>query len=289
LLDERGEHPLTNYEVKVERVHLLDCAGMVLGPAVSVTRTGPPGAFHIAQVPAGRAILEFKVGERRQWSAVQVSSGQAVQDQRITLQPPCVFEGTALFTSAPGQKQNVGLEVVHLQTGQGSGWINSDKSGAFRCDTLPAGEYAVRALYGGEVYQTKHVRLEHGKTTKEHFAVGGTATIKGAIRFPEEDCDCAHILLREAGLRFPPNVWSGRPPTTDFALNWTGAKKAGGQYEMRHVPAGTWEVVDFAPASERCLPFHRLPHAAQTVTLAEGETKYLNLDLTSPPSPSTAP
>ena len=43
LLDGSGEHPATNYEVKVDRVHLLDCAGMVLRPAVRVTRSGPPG------------------------------------------------------------------------------------------------------------------------------------------------------------------------------------------------------------------------------------------------------
>lgn len=280
LLDSESQHPVTGYEVEVERVHLLDCAGMAIKPAVRVTRTDPPGAFHIAQVPAGRAILEFKVGERRQWSAVQVPPGQAVQDQRIILQPPCGFEGTALFTSAPGQKQNVGLEVVHLETGRGLGWIDSDKSGAFRCDTLPAGEYAVRALYGGEVYQTKQVRLEHGKTTREHFTVGGTATIKGAIRFPEEDCGSVHILLREAGLGSAPNVWAGRPAVTDHALSWTLANKSTGQYEIRYVPAGTWEVVAFAPASERCIPFQRLPNAAKTVTITEAETQILNLDLT---------
>jgi hypothetical protein len=280
LLDQHDEHPLTNYEVKVERVHLLDCAGMVLGPAVGVTRSGPPGAFRIAQVPAGRVILEFKVGERRQWSAIQVRPGQAVQDQRITLQPPCVFEGTALFTSGPGQKQNVGLEVVHLETGQGLKGIDSDASGVFRCDTLPAGEYAVRALYGGEVYQTKQVRLEHGKATREHITVGGTATIRGAIRFPEEDCGSVHLLLREAGLGFAPNVWAGRPAATDHALSWTLANKASGQYEIRYVPAGTWEVVAFAPASERCIPFQRLPHAAKTVTITEAESQILNLDLT---------
>jgi C-terminal processing protease CtpA/Prc len=289
LLDERGEHPLTNYEVKVERVHLLDCAGLALGPRVSVTRPGPPGAFQITRVPPGRAILEFKVGARRQWSAVQVGPGQSVRDQRITLQPPCIFEGTALFTSAPGQKQNVGLEVVQLETGQGMPWIDSDKSGAFRCDTLPAGEYAVRALYGGEVYQTKNVRLDHGKTTTEHFTVGGTATIKGAIQFPEEDCGYVHILLRETGFGFAPNVWAGRPPVTDHVLSWTLAKKPGGQYEIRHVPAGTWEVVAFAPASERCLPFHSLPRDAQPVTIAEGETKNLDLELTASSSRSTGP
>lgn len=288
LLDEDGKRPLTNCEIKVERVHLLDCAGLALAPAAKVTRTGAPGGFHIAHVPAGRAILEFKVGKRRQWSAVRVGPGQTVEDQRITLQPPCVFEGTAAFTSAPGQKENVGLEVVHLETGRGMGGIESDRSGAFRCDTLPAGEYAVRALYGGEVYQTKNVHLEHGKTTKEHFAIGGTATIKGAIRFPEEDYGSVHILLRDAGLGLPPNVWVGRPAVTDHALIWTLANKSSSQYEIRYVPVGTWEVVAFAPATERCISFQRLPHTAQTVTIADGETKHLDLDLTTSATRSSA-
>jgi hypothetical protein len=123
LLDEDGIRPVTNYEIKVERVHLLGCAGIALGPVAKVTQPGAPGAFHIA--------------------------------------------------------------------------------------------------------------------------------IKGAIQFPEEDCDYVHILLREAGLDFPPNVWSGRPAATDRALNWTSANKSSSQYEILHVPAGTWEVVAFAPASER--------------------------------------
>ena len=122
-----------------------------------------------------------------------------------------MFEGTALFASAGGQTQNVGLEVVHLETGQGMPGIESDKSGAFRCDTLPAGEYAVRALYGGEVYRTKNVRLEYGKTTKEHFAVGGKATIKGTIRFPEEDYIIGAYPASRSGLGFPPECL-GWPP-----------------------------------------------------------------------------
>ncbi len=97
------------------------------------------------------------------------------------------------------------------------------------------------------------------------------------------------ILLREAGLGFPPNVWLGRPAATDHALSWTLANKSGSQYEIHHVPAGTWEVVAFAPASERCIPLQRLPHAAQPVTIAEGETKHLDLLLTTSPSLSAAP
>ena len=159
-----------------------------------------------------------------------------------------------------------------VQTGRDQGWLNMDKSGAFHCDTLPAGEYAVRALAqsGGEWYQTKRVHLEHGKTTKEHFAVGGTATLKGVIRFPEQDYNCVQILLREPGLALIPDVWSGRPPATDNALSWMVASKTGYQYEIRYAPAGTWEIVAFAPATERCIPFQRLPHAEQTVTIAEG-------------------
>jgi hypothetical protein len=291
LLDEHGQHPVTNYEVRVERVHLLDCKGVALTPGAEVSRLGPPGAFNIAQVPAGQAILEFKMGKRRQWSAIQVRPGETASDQRITLQPPCVFEGSVSFASTPGREREVVLEVVHLQTGRDQGWLNMDKSGAFRCDTLPAGEYAVRALAqsGGGWYQTKRVRLEHGNTTKEHFAVGGTATVKGVIRFPEQEYDSVQILLREPGLALLPDVWSGRPPATDNALSWTVASKTGDQYEIRYAPAGTWEIVAFAPATERCIPFQRLPHAAQTVTIAEGETKHLDLDLTASPARSPAP
>ena len=116
LLDEHGLRPVTNYELKVERVHLLDCKGVALTPGAEVSRLGPPGAFHIAHVPAGEAILEFKVGKRRQWWAIQVRPGEAVADQRVTLQPPCVFEGSVSFASTPGREREVVLEVVHLQT-----------------------------------------------------------------------------------------------------------------------------------------------------------------------------
>ncbi len=280
LLNEEGTAPVTQYELKVARVHLLDCNGIVREPGVRITRTGPPGAFQVAQVPPGRVILEFKVSERRQWSEVQVAAGQEVRDQRIRLQPPCVFEGTALFTSASGEKQNVGLEVFHLETGQGLPGIESLASGAFRCDTLPAGRYAIRGLHGSEVYQTKEVRLEHGKTTRETFTLGGTATIKGAIRLPVEDCGSAYIYLREPKVDGAPNVWLGRPETTAHVLSWNMVRKPSDTYEIRHVPAGTWEVVAFAPASERCIPFDRLPHAAHTVTVTDGETERLDLDLT---------
>ena len=97
------------------------------------------------------------------------------------------------------------------------------------------------------------------------------------------------ILLREPGLALLPDVWSGRPPATDNALGWTVASMTGDQYEIRYAPAGTWEIVAFAPATERCIPLQRLPHAAQTVTIAEGETKHLDLDLTASPARSPAP
>ena len=87
-----------------------------LRPGAKVSRFGPPGAFNIVHVPAGQAILEFKVGKRRQWSAIQVRPGETVSGQRITLQPPCVFEGSVLFASTPGREREVVLEVVHLQT-----------------------------------------------------------------------------------------------------------------------------------------------------------------------------
>jgi hypothetical protein len=88
-----------------------------------------------------------------------------------------------------------------------------------------------------------------------------------------------HIVLRKAGLGFAPNVWAARPAATDRVLSWTLASNSRGQYEIRNVPPDTWEVAAFAPVTERCLPFQGLPHAIQTVTIADGETKLLDLDL----------
>ncbi len=277
-----GVNPLTDFGMTVHHVQLLDSAAVVSEAVVNVNRTGGRGAFHITNVPAGRAVIEIKVEERKQWHEVEVRPGDITEDVTVELLPPCVFEGTALFSARNGYTKPVGLEVVHIESKKGMGGIEPDESGNFRVDTLPAGEFAVRALYGGEAYLTKNVRLEHGKTIRERFDVGGTAEIRGVIRFPQEDYGFVKLILRETGLDFPPPMWGGRPAPTEYALVYNIARESGGEYGISWIPPGTWELAAMAYASERCVPLEKRPHAIQEVTLVEGQSLKLDLDLTLP-------
>jgi hypothetical protein len=115
LLDQHGEHPLTNYEVKVERVHLLDCAGMVLGPAVGVTRSGPPGAFRIAQVL--QAVIPELRWRRRQ--GLPSRSDRARRFRPADYLNRLRVQGTALYPSRA--KHNVGLRSSISKPGRDCG------------------------------------------------------------------------------------------------------------------------------------------------------------------------
>ena len=74
---------------------------MAFETQAKLTKRDEPGSFGFTQVPSGRVVLEIKGGNRRQWSEVVVQPGQAT-NVTLTLQPPCVFQGTALFTPPGG-------------------------------------------------------------------------------------------------------------------------------------------------------------------------------------------
>jgi serine/threonine protein kinase/protocatechuate 3,4-dioxygenase beta subunit len=295
VLDEQGKPLAQPFEIKVNRVHRLDCPAVAVEPKAKLAKAQQPGSFHLTNVPPGKVVLQIQMGERRQWSEVVVRPGQTT-NVSLALQPSCVFEGTAFFTPAVGQTQSVNLEVIHRETGQWMGWIKPDAPGTFRCDTLPAGEYLVRAnsdtrLAGEYVmlahnddkfYQTKTVRLEHGRTTTEQFQVGGSATIHGILRSAEEDHLYVLIQLREPGLGVPPDYWTRSPSVTERVVRQTLVRRSGDEYVLRVVPPGTWEIVAFGLATERMVPYDKLAHTSQAVTIAEGETRQLDLNLTVP-------
>lgn len=282
VLDEGGEKPLADYELKVNRVHLPDSAAIAFKPKAKVIHGEMPGTFHITAVPPGKAILEIKVGARKQWSEVEVRTGEVTNDVKITLQPPCVLEGHITVTDPRGPVRKARLGLTHLGTGQGTVWFDTDENGRYRIDTLPAGAYAVRAVHvrRGTWNSIKNVRLEQGKTVKKQFHVGGTATIRGTVRFPDQDYGGAQIRLREAGLGVAPNIWGDEPPTSERVLTTAYVKDSGSEYTIQLVPAGTWEVVAFASATESCIAYDQRPHVSHVVTIKDGETKELDLTLT---------
>jgi hypothetical protein len=268
VLEEGGKKPLSGFEITVNRVHLLDCAAIAFQPEVKLIRGDERGAFHITNVPAGKAILEVKVGQRRQWSEVEVRPGQATKDFKVMLRPPCVLQGIVTFADSSKRAEGAELEVVHLETGQAMGSIKSDASGTVHNDTLPAGQYAVRAVCG-ENYLAKNIRLEHGETAKARFDVGGTGTIRGTVQFPEQDYRGVVFRLRETELDLLPDVWTiRRPAVAEHALSHGFAEKSGDKYLLQNVPEGTWEVVAFAFTGERLIPFKKRPHTSHIVTIS---------------------
>jgi len=292
VVDMQGRPVEQPFEIEVNRVHRLDCPAVAFETMAKLTKRNEPGSFDLANVPPGRVVLEIRVGNRRQWSEIMVQPGQAT-NLTLTLQPPCVFEGTARFTPPGGAPQAIHLEAVHRESGQWMGYIKADTSGAFRTDMWPAGEYLVRATSdtrpvgeglhiahnADKFYQTKTVRLEPGRTVKEDFTVVGSATIRGVIRSAEDDYLYVLIQLREVGASTPPDYWTRSPAVTERVVRQTLVRRSGDEYVLHAVPPGQWELVAFGLATERMIPWAKLAHTSTVVTVGEGETRTLNLSL----------
>lgn len=292
LVDMHG-HPFEQpFEIEVNRVTRLDCPAVAWETNAKLTRRNAVGSFDLANVPPGRVVLEIKVGNRRQWSEITVQPGQAA-NLTLTLEPPCVFQGTARFTPPVGSLQAIHLEAVHSESGQWMGYIKTDTSGAFRTDTWPAGEYIVRATSdtrsvgeglgiahnADKFYQTKTVRLEHGRTVREDFTVAGSATIRGVIRSAEEDYLYVLIQLREVEASAPPDYWTRSPAVSERVVRQTLLRRSGDEYVLHAVPPGQWELVALGLTTERMIPWAKLAHASTMVTVGKAETRTLNLSL----------
>ncbi len=59
---DENDQGVEQFDLKVNRVHLLGSDAVAFAPRARINKGVQPGEFHITRLPAGRAVLEFKVG-----------------------------------------------------------------------------------------------------------------------------------------------------------------------------------------------------------------------------------